>query len=479
ETHSLEEAGRKQSDVTQEMERTLKKLEEKEESCKHKAEFLLQKGRCLNVTPDFSAVAEECLSRTVKLEPSLVEAWNLLGEQYWKKGDIAAAKNCFTGALQQNKNKVSLRKLSMVLRQLPAASGDEHGKRVLESVDVARQAVQLDVDDGTSWYILGNAYLSLFFTCGQNPQFSQQALSAYAKSVTCSPEMHYNRATLFQYEEMFGCALTGYSRAAALDPNWDEPPERERQLLEYLEKVTQLAQNKGKVKARRLKMMLSGLSMSPLGPCSSPQFRSPSGRIGSLEPRSFSSLTHGHMSGVAAVGKVVFSLAPEGRMAFTFGMVDSEETCIVVMVYNTADSWGVLIGDSVVIPEPNVKRHSIEHKDKVSICSLFTICTTLGSLTFPRPLHGRRLISKAYEWTLLCYSSLTGRSKTSTVRFLFQSATSSRVNEPDQRLKLGATFIFQIFESPKVCSCFRFFCKYCLLFMNFVTAGSILELFHN
>lgn len=51
----------------------------------------------------------------------------------------------------------------------------------------------------------------------------------------------------------------------------------------------------------------------------------------------------------------------------TFGMVDSEETCIVVMVYNTADSWGVLIGDTVVIPEPQVKRHSITHKDKVSV----------------------------------------------------------------------------------------------------------------
>lgn len=49
-------------------------------------------------------------------------------------------------------------------------------------------------------------------------------------------------------------------------------------------------------------------------------------------------------------------------------MVDSEETCIVVMVYNTADSWGVLIGDTVVIPEPQVKRHSITHKDKVCVC---------------------------------------------------------------------------------------------------------------
>lgn len=36
--------------------------------------------------------------------------------------------------------------------------------------------------------ILGNAYLSMFFTCGQNPHFSQQALSAYTKAV--SPHTH-------------------------------------------------------------------------------------------------------------------------------------------------------------------------------------------------------------------------------------------------------------------------------------------------
>lgn len=53
------------------------------------------------MAPDFSAKAEECLSRAVKLEPGLVEGWNTLGEQYWKKGDLMGAKNCFTGALQQ------------------------------------------------------------------------------------------------------------------------------------------------------------------------------------------------------------------------------------------------------------------------------------------------------------------------------------------------------------------------------------------
>ena len=71
------------------------------ERFKHKAEFLLQKGRCLNVAPEFSGPAEESLSRAVKLEPGLVEGWNTLGEQYWKKADLVAARNCFTGALQQ------------------------------------------------------------------------------------------------------------------------------------------------------------------------------------------------------------------------------------------------------------------------------------------------------------------------------------------------------------------------------------------
>ncbi|XP_030636758.1 tetratricopeptide repeat protein 5 [Chanos chanos] len=371
ETHSVEDAGRKQNDVAQEMDQTLKQLEEKEETYKHSAQFLLLKGRCLNVAPSFSQVAEECLSRAVKMEPGLVEGWNTLGEQYWKKGDLIAAKTCFTGALQQSKNKVSLRSLSMVLRQLPpGGDAQEQGKRIMESVDMARQAVQLDVTDGTSWYILGNAYISLFFTSGQNPQMSQQALSAYAqaekidRSSSLNPDLHFNRATLFQYEEMYSSALAGYSRAAALDPGWEEPPERERQLLDYLERVTALLENKGKVKARRLRTMLSSLNASALGPCASPQFRSPTGRVGSLEPRCFSALTHGHNAGVAALGKVVFSLASEGRMAFTFGMVDSEETCCVVMVYNTADSWGVLIGDSVVIPEPQVKRHSVTHNDK-------------------------------------------------------------------------------------------------------------------
>lgn len=63
------------------------------------AQALMLKGKALNVTPDYSPEAEVLLSKAVKLEPELVEAWNQLGEVYWKKGDIAAAHTCFSGAL--------------------------------------------------------------------------------------------------------------------------------------------------------------------------------------------------------------------------------------------------------------------------------------------------------------------------------------------------------------------------------------------
>ena len=64
-----------------------------------KAQVLMLTGKALNVTPDYSPKAEELLSKAVKLEPKLVEAWNQLGEVYWKKGDVAAAHTCFSGAL--------------------------------------------------------------------------------------------------------------------------------------------------------------------------------------------------------------------------------------------------------------------------------------------------------------------------------------------------------------------------------------------
>ncbi|KAL0602917.1 Tetratricopeptide repeat protein 5 [Plecturocebus cupreus] len=370
ETHSVEDAGRKQQDVRKEMEKTLQQMEEIVGSVQGKAQVLMLTGKVLNVTPDYSPKAEELLSKAVKLEPQLVEAWNQLGEVYWKKGDVAAAHTCFKGALTHCRNKVSLQNLSMVLRQLRTDTEDEHSQHVMDSVRQAKLAVQMDVHDGRSWYILGNSYLSLYFNTGQNPKISQQALSAYAQAekvdrkASSNPDLHLNRATLHKYEENYGGALEGFCRAVALDPAWPEPRQREQQLLEFLDRLTSLLESKGKVKAKKLQSMLGSLRPAHLGPCGDGHYQSASGQKVTLELKPLSTLQPGVNSGAVILGKVVFSLTTEEKVPFTFGLVDSDGLCCAVMVYNIVQSWGVLIGDSVAIPEPNLRLHRIQHKGK-------------------------------------------------------------------------------------------------------------------
>lgn len=47
-------------------------------------------------------------------------------------------------------------------------------------------------------------------------------------------------------------------------------------------------------------------------------------------------------------------------------MIDKEKTVCVVTVYNLASGKGVIIGDSVAIPEPYVTHISFTFNSKVS-----------------------------------------------------------------------------------------------------------------
>jgi len=85
---------------------------------KEKAELLYLRGRTLDFLPEYTKQAEDLLSKSLKLIPTKREAWDALGHVYWKKNDLAAAKNCFESSLEQEaNNKEIIRNLSMVLRQ--------------------------------------------------------------------------------------------------------------------------------------------------------------------------------------------------------------------------------------------------------------------------------------------------------------------------------------------------------------------------
>lgn len=85
------------------LDETLKLFDEHEiEALKcSKAKYNFLRGRLLNVVPKHSKEAEDLLSKSIKLDKKLVDAWNELGECYWKNDELQKAINCFEGALKE------------------------------------------------------------------------------------------------------------------------------------------------------------------------------------------------------------------------------------------------------------------------------------------------------------------------------------------------------------------------------------------
>ena len=76
----------------------------------------------------------------------------------WKKKAIDNAINYYKKALEiEPKNKTSLRSLSMIIRTKETQSIEEKQKISQESLDYAKKAISLDLQDSFSWYIYGNA----------------------------------------------------------------------------------------------------------------------------------------------------------------------------------------------------------------------------------------------------------------------------------------------------------------------------------
>lgn len=71
----------------------------------------------------------------------------------------------------------------MLSRQENPINKEERIKNIEKGVTLAKEAVQLDPQDGLSWAVLGNAHLSSFFVISQNPKILKQCISAYVQAV--------------------------------------------------------------------------------------------------------------------------------------------------------------------------------------------------------------------------------------------------------------------------------------------------------
>ncbi|XP_073954660.1 tetratricopeptide repeat protein 5-like isoform X2 [Choristoneura fumiferana] len=324
------------------------------------------KGRCYNISTEYDSRATQCLSKAVKLNPQMVDAWNELGECYWKNMNVKEAKASFEGALKHERNRLSLRCLSIILRQETSdGKKNDSTPAIVRSVELAREAVSLDTKDGMSWIILGNAYLCQFFLGSQDPTKIKLCMSAYKQALADpvakgQPDLYYNKGIALKFEECYAEALSDFDYACRLDPPWDLPRQELNKLTQYLAAANELVRTKGKVKSKRLQQMVQSLDKKMLGVYATATVERNGAKENAFNFTTLDQLVEGKNVGKVILGRVVGSIHNENSVPFTFAIVDASLQCFLVTVYNWADGRGAIIGDAVAIPEPKVKHHKLD-----------------------------------------------------------------------------------------------------------------------
>ncbi|MCD7451827.1 hypothetical protein HAX54_013540 [Datura stramonium] len=304
-----------------------------------RATYEYLRGKILDAVPVYKKEAEDHLSKAVKLNPSLVDAWLCLGNCIWKKGDLNAAKNCFTFALGKGPNKNILCQLSMLERKLAQDAENPEGI-VDESIKHAKEAITLDVKDGYSWYNLGNGFLTSFFVTGAwDHSKLLQSLKAYQNAerdekMKSNPDLYYNSATVNKYLENYERALTGFEAAALMDPGLNAM-EDARMMVLLLDKLDYLL--RGQIKAKRLCSLSSSLATVDLSH--------------SYKRATMDLLSEGLNKGIAITGKVLFFAKNESLAPLCYVLSDSNHTCYVITVYGIRND-AIKEGDQVTLLEP-------------------------------------------------------------------------------------------------------------------------------
>lgn len=236
---------------------------------KEEAKNCLKKAIALNDPEKFNQEALEWSSKAVEYDPRLVDAWIELAECKRRKPDMDGAIEALEKALvfsnsEDKINQIILRKLSAYVRQQTFDKQELKMAAVLRSVDLAKQALKADLNDGENYYNLAKAYMCLFFvTECVDHQLINLSKTAYQKAFTLSEKATYgtevlankdisvcrqsstkslleqsdflfNYSTVLLYCQEFEKSLEHLRVASKLDLDWIEPKNVEECIVDYV-----------------------------------------------------------------------------------------------------------------------------------------------------------------------------------------------------------------------------------------------------
>jgi tetratricopeptide (TPR) repeat protein len=203
---------------------------------------------------------EKAFVDAVKLDPDNVQCWNGAAKALWKKGDLQSAQLCYQRSLEHKPGKLAYQNLSMLQRQVAKGQKQEQSQQnINESLVNAKAAVALDVQDGHSWYLLGNAYLFQAFCVPSNErdELIDKSLKTYKhamklhKSETCNVDLRFNYGVVCKYLEQHLEALRAFEYCDKMDATLCANDQKD-EITHTLSQLTTLVDTKCGMKAKRI-----------------------------------------------------------------------------------------------------------------------------------------------------------------------------------------------------------------------------------
>ncbi len=237
-------------------------------SSKDIGEMFYIRGKAYSCLETHAPQAEALLTKAAKLSPTNCDIWTSLGLCLWKKDNKSDAKLCLEEAINRAKNngnpllcKDALRELSILIRQMSSEDYNTYTNENMqsitnqtdvmtstpklvsknfidESIKLAKEAVQLDLNDHKSWYVLGNAYNYKFFATLNDINDIIKALGLYNKAEglpngKSNPDLYYNRGNLLRFLQIYDKAVSDYNMAFQLDSSFIETADSIQSINEY------------------------------------------------------------------------------------------------------------------------------------------------------------------------------------------------------------------------------------------------------
>lgn len=269
-------------------------------------------------------------------------------------------------------NKFALRSLAMIYRQL--CINDALNKEIMnaskeelimKSLTCAKNAIKADLADGLNWFSLGNTYFNLYFSSSVNEDhLIKQCLSAYSKasndpSVLLKVDFLYNYAITLEISEDYERALHYFNEAIKVDPTFLDAKENYEKLRTFLKAINDMVNNKGSLKVKRINALITNLNKF-IGNHFNGNANGLISNLKSSNLITISELINGSNKEAILNVKVIASINTDRMTSSAFCVIDDQQTCAALTIYNMNPDKMPKLGDTLTVSEPMFKLVNFE-----------------------------------------------------------------------------------------------------------------------